>query len=507
MKFKILMLILGTTFFSFAKEINLVLSYNTYYSPQGYTYFEVYYLLDPTSLKLNKEDGMFKGGVEITVTFSQNGEIINYDKLLIPINCNQEEKNNPVLQQSRLRLDTGNYDFKVSVKDVNEEMEPINYKQNLRVQFDYSSIHFSTPLFLNGYEETKELNEFSRGGYDIYPYITFGTPYFHQGFSKLSFYTELYSNNLMKDDEPFIIQYYIKDENNGKAISKYSGFKKKTASSVVPILTSFNIDKLNSGNYSLIIKAVNSKNEIIAKDSTFFYRFNFEDEAKKFEDLSSIELNDTWVEKINNKDTLYRYIDCLYPIASTIERVYADRQLESGDVETMKRFFLSFWQNKVPEKPREAWLDYYKTVVQIDKKYRTPVVPGYRTGRGRVFLQYGPPYLIESSIVEPRTYPYEIWQYDQAISASTTYQVNKIFVFVNYLLGGNDFELAHSDVIGEIYDPSWKLRIQKRDYNSGNIDDQNSSWGVDRAGSRYDNNIILGGAGSGRSNFSSGGGR
>ena len=92
MKIKILMLLFCATFFSFAKEINLVLSYNTYFSEGGYTYFEVYYKLDPTSLKLIEENGKFKGGVEITITFSQDDKIVNYDKLLIPINSPKEEK-------------------------------------------------------------------------------------------------------------------------------------------------------------------------------------------------------------------------------------------------------------------------------------------------------------------------------------------------------------------------------------------------------------------------------
>jgi len=505
MKFKILMLILCTSFFSFAKEINLVLSYNTYYSEGGYTYFEVYYLLDPMSLTLIEEKGKYSGGVEITITFSKDNQIVNYDKLRIPISSTENTKNNPVLQQSRLRLDTGSYSFKLMVKDINEDMEPISYEQTLKVQFDYQNIHFSRPLFLTRYKKAETESMITRSGYDIYPYITLGTPYFHEGFTKLSFYTELYSNNKMEKDEPFIFQYYIKDENTGKAMSKFSGIKKMKASAVVPMLTSFNIEKLNSGNYSLILKVINAKKEVIAKDSTFFYRNNFKDEAEKFEDLASLDLLNTWVAEINDPDTLYKFIDCLYPISTQVERLYAERQLEGASVENMKRFFYSFWKNKSVDKSEEVWLSYYKTVKQIDKKYRTPVVPGYRTGRGRVFLQYGPPYLIESSIAEPRTFPYEIWQYDQAQSASTNYQVNKIFVFINYMVGGNDFELAHSDVVGEIYDPSWKKRLQKRDYNSGNIDDQNSSWGIDRSGSKYDNNIILGGSGGGRSNFNSGG--
>jgi len=135
----------------------------------------------------------------------------------------------------------------------------------------------------------------------------------------------------------------------------------------------------------------------------------------------------------------------------------------------MKRYLLNFWIKRSPENPQGEWERYYKTVKQVDKKYRTPIMPGYKTSRGRVFLQYGPPYLIETSMSERDVrYPYEIWQYDQLESASTTYQVNRVFVFVNYMLGSNDFELTHSDAVGEVYDPSWKLKVQDPELNSGN---------------------------------------
>jgi GWxTD domain-containing protein len=496
------------TFFSFAKEINLVLSYNTFYSEKGYTYFELYYLLDPTSLTLIQEDGLLKGGAEITVTFSQGDQIINYDKLLIGVAQDSSALGQGILQQSRLRLDTGAYDFKLIVKDINDpQMKPIELGQKMRVDFDFDSPHFSTPMFLNEYKKTEELNEFSRNGYDLYPYITLGTPYFHEGYTKLSFYTELYNVNKELDaEEPFLVSYYMRNENEGEKINKYSGYEKQSSKSVIPMLKSFNIEKLESGNYSFILEARDKENNIIAKDSTFFYRFNPTNLSFDMDDLSTVDITGTWVEKLNNFDTLYRYLDCLYPISTQVERRFTENQLRGGDIENMKRYFLAFWKNKNPSKPKDAWEDYYNVVQKIDKKYRTSIMPGYKTSRGRVYLQYGEPYLVESSVAEPRTYPYEIWQYQVLESPSTNYQVNKIFVFINYMVGSNDFELAHSDAVGEIYDPRWKLRLQKRDYAPTSVDQDNSSWGVDRSGSKYDNNIILGGQTNSQRDFMGGGG-
>ncbi len=497
MKFKLLIFALLINYFSFSKEISLVLSYNTYFSEKGYTYFELYYSLDPNSLELIQEGSQNTGAAEVTVTFSKGDAIVSYDKLLIAVNQDTNAIGQSILQQSRLRLDTGTYDFKLVVLDVNSENEPVVVEQKLSVKFNFEDAHFSSPQFLTKFEKTSTDNAFSKNGYDLFPLITLGTPYIDDSYENLSFYYELYNiDKQLSADEPFLISFYIRNENSGDKIDKYSSYDKSSAKSVIPLLKSFNISKLQSGNYSLILEARSKENEVICKDSTFFYRVNPINKQLDLDKLESMDLAGTWVEKLDDVDTLYKYLDCLYPISNQVERLYANNQMNGGDLENMKRYFLSYWSIKSPSNPKEAWLEYYKTVLQIDRKYRTPIMPGYKTSRGRVFLQYGPPFLIESSVYEPSTYPYEIWQYDQLESASTNYQVNRIFIFVNYMVGGNDYELAHSDAIGEIYDSKWRLRINKRDNNSGNIDDQNiNPFGRNSPGSKYDNNIILGGSG------------
>lgn len=496
MKLKLLIFSILFTTLAFGKDINLVLSYNTYYSEEGYTYFELYYLLDPNSLELEANGAQNKGAAEVVVTFQKDGKILNYDKLRIAVNQDTGVFGQTVLQQSRLRLDTGTYDFQLSVRDVNSENPPIVINQKMEIQFNFDIPHFSPPQFLSSFKKTVNENEFSRNGYDIFPMITLGTPYLDESYNNLSFFTELYHvNKELETNEPFLISFYLRNENTGKKIDKYSSYQKEEAKAVTPILKSFNISNLQSGNYSLILEARTKENELICKDSTFFYRINPVNQQLDLDKLASMDLSGTWVEKLDNIDTLYKYLDCLYPISSQVERQYADNQINGGDLENMKRYFLSYWSIKNPENPKAGWLKYYKTVLQVDRKYKTPIMPGYRTSRGRVYLQYGSPFFIETSLAEPATYPYEIWQYDQIESASTNYQVNKIFVFVNYMVGSNDFELVHSDAVGEVYDPKWRLRINKRDFNSGNIDDQDiSPFGQNSPGSRYNNNIILGGS-------------
>jgi len=101
---------------------------------------------------------------------------------------------------------------------------------------------------------------------------------------------------------------------------------------------------------------------------------------------------------------------------------------------------------------------------------------GFETDRGRVYLQYGPPNSITSRSHEPSSYPYEIWYYHQLTDA----QWNKRFVFYNPDLVTNDYELLHSNAIGENYNQTWKHDLHKR--NTMNIDPYNTE-DVDRWGS------------------------
>ena len=107
--------------------------------------------------------------------------------------------------------------------------------------------------------------------------------------------------------------------------------------------------------------------------------------------------------------------------------------------------------------------------------------------RGYVYLKYGTPDKICEEPYEPGAFPYEIWHYYQVGN-----QRNKRFVFMSRDMVTNDYELIHSDVVGEINNYRWQMMIYSRFYGSeytGDIIDQTevpSAWGT-RAGDLYQN--------------------
>ena len=89
-----------------------------------------------------------------------------------------------------------------------------------------------------------------------------------------------------------------------------------------------------------------------------------------------------------------------------------------------------------------------------------------------MYLQYGKPDQRNQVNNEPNTYPYEIWQYYRIYDKATKrFFSNKRFVFANFAIADDCYELIHSDVKGEMYDERWRFKLVNRSQQSINIDD------------------------------------
>jgi len=83
--------------------------------------------------------------------------------------------------------------------------------------------------------------------------------------------------------------------------------------------------------------------------------------------------------------------------------------------------------------------------------------PGWKTDRGRVYLQYGPPNTRAIRHNETNYFPFEIWHY---------YETNdklhdRRFLFYSTDLT-MDMELLHSDVPNEIKNHQWREMVRSR---------------------------------------------
>ncbi|MBI4947610.1 MAG: GWxTD domain-containing protein [Bacteroidetes bacterium] len=471
MKKIIIFLLVGILSENANAQIAAYFSHCAFNTPDNKPYVETYISVfgNSVSFKAN-ENGKYQGVVEVGILFIKNGVIKTsrkYNLLSPEINDTLHRQN--FIDQQRFSLDTGKYEFELSVSDKNINGKKFSAKDNIQLDFPASAVSMSDVQLLASFTKAEKQGSLTKNGFDLVPCVS---NFFPENTNEFSFYAEVYNTKtIFGENEKFLISYYIQSHENGKSLSKYIAFKRETSSAVAVILSKFNIADLPSGNYDLVIEVKNKDNKLVVRKNSFFQRKNPKVKIDEG-DLSNIAVENTFVSKIHGRDTLAEFIRSLRPIASQSEKRFADNQLKLADEKLMQQFFYNFWNDRNPMFPENAWNAYLQTVKAVNKEFGTQIRKGYETDRGRVYLQYGSPDKRDEVPSEPNAYPYEIWTYYKLIDKSqlNPVQTNREFIFYDLNLAMNDYLLLHSNALSETYEPNWEMKLHKRATQSNDFD-------------------------------------
>lgn len=470
MKQKILFLILFFLAFheADARKLSAFFSYATFYSPEQGPYLETYLSIAGQSVnyKLN-ENKLYQAKVEVILTVKRNDKIVYYDKY----NLHSPETNdtlqaiNDFLDQQRIKLSEGNYEVTVSLTDKNSEDRSYEVMEKIEVLFPENKISISDIELIESYKATAGENNFSKNGYDLVPLTV---NYFGKDRNTLTFYVEIYNTGKVLGTEPWLINYYISQHQRTGVVADLTGFSRQQAVPLKGYIAQLPLDALPSGNYELNVEVKNKSNEMLAVEKLFFQRSS--GTLQEEEPVADVNIETTFASQYTNSDSLKEFVSSLHPISNPMEKQFIDNQLASADIVSMQQFLYRFWYRRDKLNPEAAWLSYRAEVMKVNEAYSTRIQKGYKTERGRVYLQYGPPNSIAQYYSEPSAYPYEIWHYYKLEN-----QTNRKFVFYNKNTATNEFELLHSDAKGEIYEPRWEMLLHQRLTQSG-VD-----WDVEKA--------------------------
>jgi len=458
----------------FAGGLRAYFSYANFNIPNTKPYIETYLTVDGNSVQYVKsDDGKWYGKLDIQILFSKNDSIVNFNKYQLTSPPLDDTALSPLnfLDVQRYTLSEGTYFMKLTIKDDNSGKEPFVSTSEITIGFRNDSISFSDIELVADYKQTENKSILSKNGYSILPYVF---NYYPESVTKLSFYAEVYNPDTLSINTPYVLYSYIRPYEIDKKLDRYFQLNRKKPRPVSPLLKSFNISELPSGNYLLVLEARNKNNDLMATKELFFQRYN-PDVQFSLNTLLAYNPDNTFAGRISNKDTLVQYINYTIPVSTDFERKYAESQLMSPDVATLQKYFLNFWVTRNKENPQKAWIDYKHLVDYANKKFKTTSLDGYETDRGRVFLQYGQPNVVSENYNEPAAYPYEIWHYYELQG-----QHDKKFVFYTRDIVTNDFQLIHSDAVGELRNYQWQYIVYKRVMYPGNLADpvkQPNSWG------------------------------
>ena len=482
-----LALLTGVNMFANSK-VTAYLTFATFNVPSKTPFVETYLSVIGNSVKFVKNaSGKYQGAVEVNINFTQNGEIKNAQKYILnsPETADTSLAYPNFIDQQRFTLANGTYTMEISIADKNNTAEkPFTTQVPVAINFPDDRIMVSDFQLLETYNKSVSPSILTKSGYDLIPYVS---TFYPDNSQKLKFYAEIYNaKKILGDEQKIVLSSFIESYEKKVKLNDYTAFSKQTGNDVNILLSEFDITKLPSGNYNLVLEVRDKDNKIQAEQKLFFQRQNSKGKFS-YDDLKSVNVQNTFVTAYTNLDTLLDYIRCIRPISSLSEVKYAENQLKERKLETMQQFFYNFWRTRNEQDPQLTWLEYYKEVMKVNREFGTHGLKGYDTDRGRVYLQYGPPDQRAKVEAEPSSYPYEIWEYYRLYdkSLSVTYpdnkQSNKKFVFYNPDLVTNKFSLIHSTAQGEIYNTRWELLLNKRTSQSADYD-------VERAPTHYGGN-------------------
>ena len=449
------------------KKLKSYLSTTTYCVPGMTPYVENAIAFDcRTAVYKQFEPGKFKATVEVVTVFRKGEESV-FSKVAVdsPVVTDTTKLDGAFIDQQRFSLPNGEYQMEICITDLNsgDVLPPTTV--TVEVNYPDNTPAISDILLFDSYSKAVKPNDCTKSGFDFLPRVY---PFYGANENKLNFYAEIYNSDKLYDEGKFLVNYYIETVESSNRMQNYFFNKRFDVKKVDVLLNTIDISELPSGNYYLVVEMHDRSNELICSKSWFFQRSN-PNVAFEMEDLAGVNVANTFVGNITEIDTLRKYIRYLDPICSEMERDYSSNLVRTDDMKTMQQFLFNFWSKRFPMNPKQGFDDYLAAVRRVNMSFSTTAFPGYRSDRGYVFLKYGQPDKIMEVPDEPAALPYEIWHYYEVAN-----QHNKKFVFVAPDRSSNDYQLIHSNMVGEINNPRWQMEIY------GNVYGQGYDQGVDQ---------------------------
>jgi GWxTD domain-containing protein len=446
---------MSITFSAKAEKVKVMLDFRHFYAPEQGNYIETMMHFGGYSMKYRKnEDGILQGKLFITQIFRLGDSIVSYKKYEILTPEVKDSVYSDFYDIQRFPLAPGDYTYEITITDaLSKSMKDkeIHHVQPLEV-LDYgSAVTISRPQYIEDLHKSETPNMFSKSGWDIIPYIS---DYFPSELNRIPYYSEIYFPN---DSSQYVLKQSIQNFKDETIVDDLFRQKRIDGSKVVPIINSFDISKLPSGNYYLTIEVVDRNNKTVSKKREFFQRSNPFMTVDP-EMLANLEVT----QNFKRMDSIMYFVEALIPITKNADQKNILGLLKSKDTSMARKYFYSFWKKTEPTDPWFGFVKYRNQVYRAEVMYGTNIRRGFQSDRGRVFLQYGAPNSVLERQNEPNSYPYEIWHYYEIDNQS-----NRKFIFYNPSLVNGYYELLHSDMFGELQNKGWESDLRNRNTSPG----------------------------------------
>lgn len=451
-----------------AQNLRTFLNYTCFSTDKNQPYLEFSMYIDGKSVVYKElPNHKYEAEVQILIKVFEKDSLIrkiNYILTSPQYDDSLMSLKNDFADTKNLPLPNGKYQLEFAFRDMNTttQAKPVIYTDEIHINYTPNKIYFSGIQLLKSFNHATENNSLAKYGLELIQKLD---NYYPENNSKLNFYTEYYNTDKFSD-QPLWLNAYVETYESSTMIPNLHLKQQLKPMSVGIVIHQFNIENLPSGNYNLILEIQDSNHTVLASNNSFFQRNNPQKDIV-LDNYKYVEYQHTFVDNIKDSTVLREYIHSCFPIATIIEEKFFKVNAKKITAENMKKFFYTFWVNRAPNNPEQAWKVYKSKVDYVQKEYGSKQIKGYRTDRGRIYLKYGPPNEIISEPYDPNAYPYEMWFY----YTFAENQTNIKFVFWNRDYVTNEYEILHSNARGEVNNPYWLKNLNSKLSPQINADD------------------------------------
>lgn len=457
-KIFLLLAVMLVSLASFSQNMKAFISHKAYCTDKMQPYIEFTFIVGGNSVRYALNDHQkYEADVDVRVDVAQGDTIV---KTLHYILASEELADTAGIlpdfaDVKNLPVPNGDFFLNFYLTDLNQDSMQLKYIDRIVLNFPEDKISSSRISLFEDMRAPESTDLHVKYGFALPPsYYN----YIPESQYTLPFAIEIYNTkHVLGANKPMYAKCFVEHaENKLVAMPNSVITKRLTTDDVVLVLDQFNVFKLPSGNYNTVVELYDDNDSLLLVNKVFFQRSNPSVQL----DLTSYDdvvVDGSFVSTMTDRKKLEDDVKCLYPIATNVEREFFDNRMKYVEDDQLQRYFYAFWLARNPNNPEAAWKNYEKLVAMVQERFGSKQVKGYRTDRGRVYLQYGQPNEIMEVPSDPTTVPYEIWHYYYLDDQS-----NVKFVFYDPSLVGNDYELLHSNKYGEPHDTSWKMKLVKK---------------------------------------------
>lgn len=440
-------------FSAHADNLRAHINYSTFNIPGESPYIETYMLVEGAGATFIKnENNKYQATIEVLVLFKQGEKIIEFNKYefnspeLTDTLSNVHNMIN-FMDQQRYMLPNGEYSMEFEISDKYTNKKPLKTTQNITINYPEKEVVVSDIMFVESFSAANQQSMLTRGGYNIIPGVF---SFYPDNRNELIFYAEVYNTDkILGAGEAFAISAFVENKEAKTKVEGLGKMSREKANGVIMSLNKFDIKKLPSGNFNVVIEIRDRNNNLIASQKQLFQRSNPRQDIQ-LDGVTSFSSTTSIVQGSVSTDSLREAIRALIPRASDSELIFIKNKSINADRETLVRFFNTFWVEHGGSNAAYEWNEYYKLVQYAANKFSNGFNRGYETGRGYYFCKFGQPDHVLGNSISNVVYPYEIWHYYEADD-----QRDVKFVFYTRDIATKTYDLLHTNLIGELDNPHW----------------------------------------------------